>query len=87
MGSRPAGITIIAVLLAIQGVAAILLGLEGAGVTSFGLAAAAGGEFAGYTDIVVGLITVLVSYGLFSLRGWAWLLAVIVTVVRIATGA
>jgi hypothetical protein len=86
MGSRPAGITIIALLLAVQGVAAIILGLEGAGITSFGLGAASGGQFAGYSDIVVGIITLVVSYGLFSLQGWAWLLAVIVTVVRIATG-
>jgi len=86
MGSRPAGITVIALLLALQGVLAIIVGIEGAGITSFGLGAVADSQVAGYTDIVIGVITLVVSYGLFSLQGWAWLLAVIVTVVRIASG-
>lgn len=86
MNARPVGVTIISILLAIQGVVAIVLGLEGAGITNFGLGAVAGGQLAGYSDIVVGAVTLLVSWGMFSLQGWAWLLAVIVTLLRIATG-
>jgi hypothetical protein len=87
MSERPAGITVIAILVAIQGSLGILTGLEATGITSLGLGAAAGSESAGSADIFVGIVTLLVSYGLFMTRGWAWSVAVIITVIRIVTGA
>jgi len=86
MSQRPAGITVISILVAIQGVLAILTGLEAAGVTSLGFGAAAGSEAAGFADIAIGIITLLVSYGLFMTQGWAWLVAVVITMIRIVTG-
>jgi hypothetical protein len=86
MNQRPAGITVISIIVAFQGVLAILLGLEAARITSLGLGAASGSEAAGLADIVLGIITVLVSYGLFMTQGWAWLVAVVVTLIRVVTG-
>jgi hypothetical protein len=87
MNERPAGITAIAILVAIQGILGILTGLEAAGITSLGLGVAAGSESAGTADIFVGIVALLVSYGLFMTQAWAWSVAVIITVIRIVTGA
>jgi hypothetical protein len=54
---------------------------------SLGLGAAAGSQSAGSADIFVGIVTLLASYGLFMTRGWAWSVTVIITVIRIVTGA
>jgi len=85
MGERPAGITVVSILVAIQAVLAILGGLEAMGIMSLGLGVAADSESAGLADVVIGIVTLLVSYGLFATQGWAWLIAVIVTVIRILT--
>ena len=81
---RPGGITLIAVVLAIQGVVSTILGLESAGVLSLGLGAAAESGAQGWGYVISGLLTLLVAYGLFSLQGWARMVAMIVLVVRIA---
>ena len=82
MNSRPLGVTIIAIVLAFSGVLQILIGLEARGITSFGLAAATDG-IGGWSAIVTGVLTILVSAGMFTLAGWAWLLTVAVMVIRI----
>jgi hypothetical protein len=84
MPSRPLGITILAILLAVSGLLQILVGLEARGITHLGLIAATDAAgISGWTAIVSGVLTIVVSLGLFTLAGWAWLLTVAVMAVRI----
>lgn len=84
MSSRPLGITIIAIVLAFSGVIQILVGLEARGITNFGLTAATDAAgISGWTAIVSGVLTILVSVGMFTLAGWAWLLTVVVMIIRV----
>lgn len=83
---RPTGITIIAILLAISGVVSVVVGLSAAGVYDLGMGGAAGNEAQGWADVIVGVITLLVSYGLWTLAGWAWTVAVVVVGIRVLIG-
>jgi len=86
--SRPVGVTIISILLIISGVVQILVGFEIQGITDFWLekiTAAAG--FSGWSAILTGILTLIVSAGLFTLAGWAWLVAVAVMVIRLVSDA
>lgn len=85
MGSRPLGITIIALLMAIGGVLQVITGLESMGVTHLGIGGAAAG-ISGGGSLLSGILTLIAAGGLFTLKGWAWLLAVIVLVIRIVAG-
>ena len=69
--SRPTGVTIVAVVLMVTGVFTLLLGLEGAGVTV----------------ILSGILSLIAAFGLFTLKSWAWYLAVIVLVFRVVADA
>jgi len=82
--SRPIGVTVVAIVMAVLGVFTLLLGLEGAGITNFGLKQLApqGGLYAN-TVIVSGILTLIASFGLFTLARWAWYLAVIVLIIRV----
>lgn len=82
--SRPIGVTVVAIVMAVLGVFTLLLGLEGAGITNFGLKQLApnGGLYAN-TVIVSGILTLIASFGLFTLAKWAWYLAVIVLIIRV----
>lgn len=84
MGGRPLGITIIAIILAVSGVFQLLVGSETLGWTNLGLGEvtdAAG--ISGWASVISGVLTILVAGGLFTLAGWAWLLAVVVLGIRI----
>jgi len=84
MGGRPLGITIIAIILAVSGVFQLLVGSEALGWTNLGLGAVAdAGQVSGWASVVSGVLTILVAGGLFTLSGWAWLLAVVVLGIRI----
>lgn len=83
---RPTGITIIAILLAISGVVSVVVGLSAAGVYDLGMGGAAGNEAQGWADVIVGVITLLVSYGLWTLAGWAWTISVVVVGIRVLIG-
>jgi hypothetical protein len=84
MGSRPIGITIIAIILAVGGIFSILVGLEALGITSFGLAdVAEAGGVSGWASVISGVLSLIAAGGLFTLAGWAWILAVVVLVIRI----
>jgi hypothetical protein len=84
MGQRPLGITIIAIILAVGGVFSVLVGLEALKITSFGLAQVTdAGSVSGWASIISGVLTLIAAGGLFTLAGWAWILAVIVLVIRI----
>jgi hypothetical protein len=84
MNGRPLGITVIAIVLAVSGVLQVLVGLDARGITNLGLAAATDAAgVSGWTAIISGVLTILVSFGLFTLSGWAWLLTVVVMVLRV----
>jgi len=84
MSGRPLGITIIAIVLAVSGVFQVLVGTEALGITSFGLGAAADAAgIGGWASIISGGLSILVAGGLFTLKGWAWLLAVVVLGIRV----
>jgi hypothetical protein len=84
MGGRPLGITVIAIVLAVSGVFQALVGAEALGWTNFGLGAAVDAAgMSGWASVLTGVLTILVAGGLFTLAGWAWLLAVVVLGIRI----
>jgi len=84
VNQRPLGITIIAIILAVEGVFSILVGLEALQITSFGLAQVAeAADLSGWASIISGVLTLIAAGGLFTLAGWAWILAVVVLVIRI----
>jgi len=86
---RPAGIAILAILELIGGIIILLLGI--------GLAAVGGSLFTalGYSGLggvaallggivaIFGLLALLVGWGLWTGKGWAWLLAVILSVLGV----
>ncbi|HEX5013505.1 MAG TPA: hypothetical protein VFV72_05025 [Candidatus Limnocylindrales bacterium] len=82
--TRPIGVTVVAIVMAVLGVFTLLLGLEGTGITNFGLKQLApqGGLYAN-TVIISGILTLIASFGLFTLAKWAWYLAVIVLIIRV----
>jgi hypothetical protein len=76
---RPTGVTILAVLAAISGVISLFGGL---GIAGLGYLAAGGGVVSGFTTmlwivlLVLGLIELVLAYGFWSLRPWAWSLGI-----------
>ena len=90
--SRPTGISVLAILELLGGVVLLLagIGIAAAGgsiLTSMGygglggIAAVAGGALA-----IFGLFALLVGWGLWTGKGWAWVLAVILTILGILGG-
>jgi hypothetical protein len=77
-GTRPTGITVLAILAAIGGVFALLGGLALIGLG--GLASASGvGGFAviiGLLLLVLGVLQLVLAYGFWGLKPWAWTLGV-----------
>jgi hypothetical protein len=86
--NRPLGITLIAIVLAISGVVSILAGLVGMDILKVDLGTlGSGAQAVGAGALVSGILTLIVAYGMFGTAGWAWLLTVVVMVVRIAADA
>ena len=96
LAGRPTGITILAVLAAIGGVLSILGGLTltfiggvvgalGAGVGS-GSGAVLGGLvfFYGIFVLALGVVSIVVAYGLWNLRPWAYQVALILAIAEVA---
>jgi lysylphosphatidylglycerol synthetase-like protein (DUF2156 family) len=82
--NRPLGITIIAIVLAISGVLNIILGLVGMDILPLDVGElASGSDLSGGAAVVSGILTLIVSYGMWVTAGWAWLLTVAVMIVRI----
>lgn len=86
---RPTGITILAVLQFIGGILSLLGGIgllfAGATATPGGGPGATSGVATvfGLGLIVSGTIGLIAGYGLFTLKGWGWLLAVIFSILNI----
>jgi hypothetical protein len=86
--NRPLGITLIAIVLAISGIVNILTGLVGMDIVRIDLGVlASGAQAVGAGALVSGVLTLIVAWGMFTTAGWAWLLTVVVMVVRIAVDA
>jgi uncharacterized membrane protein (DUF2068 family) len=65
--SRPLGITIIAIVVGIQGIFTIIAGLQ----------------FLGTITLILGVLTLLLAWGLWTLQSWAFWTAVVLEVVDI----
>ena len=85
---RPTGVTILAVLQLIGGILSVLGGIgllfAGATATPDGPGANSGvATVFGFGLIVSGTIGLIAGYGLFTLKGWGWLLAVIFSILNV----
>ena len=81
---RPGGVTVLSILDFIGGILAFLVGLFVVAVGGSGLLAQLGyGLFSGFVVVagvavvIIGLLSLLLGYGMWTGKGWAWLLAVI----------
>jgi uncharacterized membrane protein (DUF2068 family) len=96
--SRPVGVTILAVLSILGGIALLCLGgLSALGGTLFSSqVAAAGGTAAaansglltiiGGAIAVLGVLYIVLAVGLLQLKGWAWLLGIVLSVLSVVGG-
>ena len=101
-GARPTGATVIGIIAGIEGVLVLLAALfvltVGGGVLSsldsFGtdVPNGAGGVLAGIGLFIIiilaiiGILYVLISYGMFRGRGWAWMLTAVVYIIALVFG-
>jgi hypothetical protein len=84
VNGRPTGITIIAIILAVGGMFSILTGTEALKITNFGLGPVAeAANVSGWGSVISGVLTLIAAGGLFTLKGWAWILATVVLVIRV----
>lgn len=84
--NRPLGITVIAIVLLISGVGSLLTGLVGLDLVKVDMGTLGqGAQVVGAGSILSGVLTLIVSYGIFATKGWAWLLTIIVMVLRIVS--
>lgn len=84
--NRPLGITVIAIVLLISGIGSLLTGLVGLDLVKVDMGTLGqGAQVVGAGSILSGVLTLIVSYGMFATKGWAWLLTVIVMILRIVS--
>jgi uncharacterized membrane protein (DUF2068 family) len=86
---RPTGVTILAVLQIIGGLLSLLFGLSGllfgGAMVATDAAEATGAPLdmgpvmmtVGIASVIIGLIGLIAGYGLFTLQGWGWLMAIV----------
>ena len=76
--ARPIGVTVLAILAAIGGVLLILSGLTLAGISGAIADTGLGGmaTVVGFVVILVGVLYLVLTYGLWTLKPWAWTLGV-----------
>jgi len=86
LGSRPTGITILAVLFAIGGVLGILAGVALLGVGAIAAGSGLGGLAAifGIIALALGAAEIAEAYGLWTLKPWAWTLGIGLAIVSLA---
>ena len=83
---RPTGVAILAGLLIVIGILGVLGGVSYLSLTQMATAEPVAGlppTTLGWLNIAVGAIALVVGWGLWALKPWAWLLAIVVTVVRL----
>ncbi|MDI6917577.1 MAG: hypothetical protein QMC80_07250 [Thermoplasmatales archaeon] len=85
---RPAGITILAVLMFISGIMWMIVGVVSGYYTAM-LPGGAGAGLTGYATIctivlvIVGLVYFLIGWGLWTLKGWARTIAIILAILSL----
>ena len=78
--SRPLGITIIAIIMGIQGILGIISGI-------MLLASSGGGLFAaGIITLVLGVLYLILAWGLWTLQTWAFWATVVLEVIALLDG-
>ena len=81
-GERPLGVTILAVLEFIAGILGLIGGIGlvalGASIPFLG----AFGIFFGIIVIILALIDFIIGWGLWSLKSWAWMLALVFNIIN-----
>jgi len=76
--ARPLGVTIIAIVVIINGVAQVLAAMNYLKWLSlFDLPATGDPTISGWTYLIVGIINIVVGVAMFSLKRWAWMLAIL----------
>ena len=79
----PLGVTILAILSALGGIMAILGGMAIMGVSALASEIGALGAAIGGITLIMGLIQLVIAWGLWTGKGWAWLLGLIFGVLGI----
>ncbi|HVB72045.1 MAG TPA: DUF2127 domain-containing protein [Ktedonobacteraceae bacterium] len=79
--SRPLGVTIISILLGIQAVLLIVVGLTA--VLAGGVSGTGFLFFVGWIPLVIGILSLILAWGLWNLRPWAFWTAVILEALSI----
>ncbi|HJT58109.1 MAG TPA: hypothetical protein VJ761_16510 [Ktedonobacteraceae bacterium] len=78
--SRPLGITIIAIIMAIQGILGIISGI-------MLIAGSGGGLFAaGIITLVLGVLYLILAWGLWTLQTWAYWATVVLEIIALLDG-
>ena len=83
--SRPFGVTIVAILMIIEGIFLILGGI--AGIVAGGIIGAelgiAGGVIIAGTSVALalGIAGLFIAWGLITGKGWAWIITIIITII------
>jgi hypothetical protein len=86
---RPLGVTIVAILMIINGI--ILIAGGAAGVSTAGVLGEEFGPLAGgimaisSVVIALGIASLIIAWGLITGKGWAWIVTVIISIISIIT--
>src|SRR6202035_416878 len=80
--SRPLGITIIAIIMAIQGI----LGIIGGIMLLVGSARAPGAMGLGLFTLILGILYLVLAWGLWTLQPWAFWATVVLEVIALING-
>ena len=83
--SRPLGVTIVAILMIIEGIFLILGGIAGiavGGIIADELGIAGGAIIAASSvGLALGIAGLFIAWGLISGKGWAWIITIIITII------
>ena len=82
--SRPLGVTIVAILMIIEGIFLILGGIAGIAVGGI-MADELGGAIiaASSVGLALGIAGLFIAWGLISGKGWAWIITIIITIIMV----
>src|ERR1700694_2316503 len=81
--SRPLGVTIISILLGINGILLIIVGLTA--VLAGGVTGAGFIFFVGWIPLIFGILSLILAWGLWNLRPWAYWTAVVLEALSVIT--
>jgi hypothetical protein len=85
--NRPLGITILAILAGVAGFMQLVIGLDLLGAVVFGPARAGSHvSLAGWSSLILGFIWVSVAGALWSLKPWAWMFGLIMSIFAVIDG-